>query len=159
MEDIDLEPDEKKKIRDCLSSVVTLRTSLGYKIGIKKNTEPDKLAQFLTGVSEAGERLFKIIIDWIYTAEHDEAILDHLRQKRNAKDVVKLPLIADAIKEIAEQLEQHKEAAQDLKMRRRSLMMTKQMVLLPIPLRPVAIRLPKRRLCHQNLLEMRMANS
>ena len=113
MEDIDLEPDEKNKFRDCLSSVVTMRTSLGYKIGIKKNTEPDKLAQFLTGVSEAGERLFKIIIDWIYTAEHDEAILGHLRQKRNAKDVVKLPPIADAIKEIAEQLEQQKEAAQD----------------------------------------------
>ena len=96
-----------------MSSVVTLRTSVGYKIGIKKNTEPDKLAQFLTGVSEAGERLFKIIIDWIYTAEHDEAIVGHIRQKRNAKDVVKLPPIADAIKEIAEQVEQQKEAAQD----------------------------------------------
>ena len=113
MEEIDLDPDEKKQIRDCLSSVVTMRKSLGYKTGIKKNTEPDKLAQFLTGVSEGGERLFKIINGWIYTADHDEAIAGHLREKRNAKDMVKLPPFADAIKEIAEQLEQQKEAAQD----------------------------------------------
>ena len=113
MEDIDLDPAEKKLIRDCLSSVVTMRQSLGYKTGIKMNTEPYKLAQFLTGVSKAGERVFKIINDWVYTADHDEAIAGHLGQKRNAKDMVKLPLIADAIKEIAEQLEQQQEAAQD----------------------------------------------
>ena len=59
MEDIDLDPEEKKDIRYCLSSVVTMRKSLGYKTGIKKNREPDKFAQFLTGVSEAGERVFK----------------------------------------------------------------------------------------------------
>ena len=81
-----------------------MRKSLGYKTGIKKNTEPDKLAQFLTGVSEAGERLFKIINDWIYTADHDVAIAGHLREKRNAKGVVKRPPIADATNEIAEQL-------------------------------------------------------
>ena len=112
MEEMELDPEEKTKFRDCLSSVVTMRQCLGYKTGIKKDKEPDKLAQFLTGVSEAGERFFKIIHDWIYTATHDEAIVDHLRQKRNAKDVVKLPPIANAIKEIAEQLEQQKEAAQ-----------------------------------------------
>ena len=113
MEDIDLDPHEKNKFRDCLASPSSMGKCLGYKTGIKKNREPDTFAQFLTGVSEAGERVFEIINDWIYTADHDEAIAGHLREKRNAKDVVKLPPIADAIKEIAEQLEQQKEAAGD----------------------------------------------
>ena len=78
-------------------SAPSKRKLLGYKTGIKKNREPDKLAQFLTGMSEAGERMFKMIYDWIYTSDHDEAIADHLRQKRNAKDVVKLPPISKAI--------------------------------------------------------------
>ena len=61
LEDIDLDPAEKKQIRDCLSSVVTMRQSLGYKTGIKKNTEPDTLAQCLTmQLSNAGVKMIRV---------------------------------------------------------------------------------------------------
>ena len=112
MEDLDLDTAEKKQIRECLGSVASMRQSLGYKTGLKMQTEPYKMASFLTGVSEPGERLFKMINDWVYTAVHDDAIANHISQKRTAKDVVKLPPIGDAIKEIAEQVEEQREAAQ-----------------------------------------------
>ena len=113
VEEMELDPQEKTKFRDCLSSVVTMRQCLGYKTGPQQKQQPDKFAEFLTGISECGERLFKLIHEWVYTSTHDEAITGHLRQKRTAKDLVKLPPIADAIKEIQEQLQSLKESAED----------------------------------------------
>ena len=97
LEDIHLPPEEKAKIKKCLSSPSEMRAQLGFPSGPRSKTSPCKTkTAFLTGSSAVSEQYFEAVYTWVYTQEMHNVIEDHLCLQRTARDVIRMaPLSVD----------------------------------------------------------------
>ena len=74
---------------------------LGFPSGSKAVHTPDKQTILLTGTTTAGEKYFLECFKWIYTAEMDQVIEEHISSQKTARDVVtKLPPLAEKIEDM-----------------------------------------------------------
>ena len=113
LEDMAIPVEEKSKFRECLSSVSVMRQHLGGNQNQKQSSLPAKTMPFLSGSTQAGEHFFIEAIKWIYGHCKDDIIMDHCRNNRKARDVVKLPPLVDLLKSYNDEAQKLVEADAD----------------------------------------------
>ena len=89
LEEININSEERNKIKDCLRTFQSYRDTIGYGSGPKASTHPDKSSSFLAGTSPAGEDLFHLCRELIYSQCYDSAWHRAIEDRKYAKDVIR----------------------------------------------------------------------